>query len=594
MRTAAKILLVLAVAFGVSFAQHQQLVKLYRQGEKSFEQGDFRNAHSLFTQVANQSTDRDLRAKAMYMKALSSYKLGEYQNAAYEFGEFEKVFPEHPLVYRAALYAGNAYFYQKNYLQSAQQYAFALLSDDPREQRVAESALEKLLWGYLPLDLFPSLLDRVDRSVEAVVGKMWLRRLQHDGEYAKALREGQKLLQRVYDPQDKKQLQRELEKIEEYLKKHLVIAVLVPKTGDYAKYGNEVLRGVKLAFDNSDVTVELKEIDSGGDPLTTARAVNDLLQETTPLCIIGPVTSNETVAAGAIAGTYRVPLITPSASRDGIAELSPYVFQLVASPVKASKYLASFVADTMDTFAILAPDDKLGHDCAMAFASEVSKKDRTIIGAQFYPLGTVDFSEYLTKLRQPVVDYIDQHLMEIDTTDTAVYDCSSDTGCVQKKPEEWTIHFDGIFIPGYYNDVEVVLPQIPFMYISATPLGVNGWIVNDLRKSSTARKYLDGAIIIPDDFYVCEDNPKWKEFAKLYRRTYGRSPTRLAALGYDAATLCIMGIKNNALTQELMRDYLSGVYDFDGAAGPVSFDENGANSEAVILQFIGDQPVRVK
>ncbi|MCD6531692.1 penicillin-binding protein activator [bacterium] len=591
MKRAVALLLIFA---GVIFAQHQQLVKIYRQGEKAFASGNYRDAHSYFSQVATQSVDRDLRARAMYMRALASYRLKEYSSAAYEFEEFEKIFPDHPLVHRAALYAGNAYFMNKNYLQSAQQFAFALLSDDVREQRVAQDALEKLLWGYLPIDLFPSLLDRVDRSVEATVGKMWLRRLQHDGEHARALREGQKLIQRIYDPQDKKQLQRELEKIEDYLKRHLVVAVLVPKTGDFARYGKDVLRGVKLAFDNSGVSVELKEIDSGGDPLTTAQAVNDLLQETTPLCIIGPITSNETVAAGAIAGTYRVPLITPSASRDGIAELSPYVFQLVASPVKAARYLASFVADTMDSFAILAPDDELGHNCAMAFASEVSKKERTIVGAQFYPLGTVDFSEFLTKLRQPVVDYIDQHLMEIDTTDTAVYDCSSDTGCVQKKPEEWTVHFDGIFIPGYYNDIEVILPQIPFMYISATPLGVNGWVVNDLRKSRNVRKYLDGSILVPDDFFICEDNPRWKDFKKLYRRTYGTDPSRLSALGYDAATLCIMGIKNNALTQELMRDYLSGIYDFDGAAGPVSFDENGANTKSIILQFIGDKPVLVK
>ncbi|RKZ31485.1 hypothetical protein DRQ33_07055, partial [bacterium] len=367
--------------FGFSYAQHQVLAGTYQAGIKVFEDGQYKDAHSYFNQVCVQSADKDLRAKAMYMRALSSYRMEDYSDASYEFEEFQKLFPDHPLVYRAGLYAGNSYFLIGNYLASSRQFAFALISDNVKEQRIAQNALENLLWGYLPLELFPSLLDRVDRSVETIVGKLWLRRLQYNGEYAKALREGQKLLQRVYEPSDKKKIQEELARIEEYLKEHLIIAILVPQSGDYARYGNEVLRGINLAFSHSAQDVELKVIDSGGDPLTTAKAIDGLLQETNPLCIIGPITSNETVAAGAIAGTYRVPLITPSASRDGIAELSPYVFQMVASPVKASKYLASFVCDTMDTFAILAPDDELGHSCAMAFASEVSKNQNTLIGA---------------------------------------------------------------------------------------------------------------------------------------------------------------------------------------------------------------------
>ena len=589
--------IIIAAAFvfiGVCFAQHQLLVGTYKAGEKVFADGNYRDAHSYFNQIATESADKDLRAKAMYMRALSSYKLGEYENAASEFVEFEKIFPDHPLVHRAGIYAGNSYFFTKNYLNSAQQFAFALLSDDVREQRIAEDALKKLLWGYLPIEHFPSLLDRVDRSVEAIVGEMWLKRLQNDGEYARALREGQKLLQRVYESHDKKKLQQELTKVENYLKEHLVVAVLVPQSGDYARYGKDVLAGIRLAFSESGEDVELKVLDSGGDPLTTAEAVDNLLKQTMPLCIIGPITSNEAVAAGAIAGTYKVPLITPSASRDGIAELSPYVFQLVASPVKASAFLANFACDSMDTFAILAPDDKLGHSCAMAFAKVVARKNRFLLNAQFYRLGDVDFSEPLTKIREPIVRYIDSNIVKIDTTDTAIYDCYPDSGCFQKPQNEWLVHFDGLFLPGYYDDIGVILPQIPFMYIDTKVLGANGWVINDLRKDKSAKKYLDGCLVTPDDFYIWKNNPNWKNFERLYKKQHGGSPSRLTALGYDAANLVIRGIRHHAVTQELMRDYLSGVYGFPGAAGPITFDENGANTETIILEFIGDEPVKIK
>ncbi len=580
--------------FALAWGQHSALEESFRAAEEFYSRGDYRNAHAMFAQVFVQSADKDLRAKALYMKALSSYKLGDYANAASEFDEFVRIFPDHPLVHRAAIYAGNAHFELGEYLAAAQSFAFAMLSDDPREQRVAAQALEDILWGYLPIEHFPTLLDRVDRSVEGLVGVWWLRRLQHGGEYARALREGQKLLQRVYAHSDKRALQEELVRVEEHLSEHLVVAVLVPQSGDYAKYGEEVLRGVRLAFDAADVGVEVKVVDTGGDPLRTACATDRLLRSTTPLCIIGPVTSDETVAAGTMAGIYRVPLITPTASRDGIAELSPYIFQLVTSPVKASAFLAEFACDSMDTFAILAPDDDLGRACAVAFAKVAEQKQRTIIGAQFYPIGTVDFSQMLSQIKEPILQYYDSHIFEFDTTDERIYEYKPDSGWVQRERSEWLVHIDGFFLPIYFDDIEVILPQIPFMYIDARVLGANGWVIDDLERNKRLGKYLDGCLVVPDDFYICSDLEGWRSFSRAYRRRYGGSPSRVAALGYDAATLVVQGVKSGAVTQELMRDFLSGIHNFTGAAGPVAFDENGANTKTVILQFIGNQAVRVR
>jgi len=585
--------IILSIIFSFAFGQHQVLVGTYDAGEQVFAAGSYSDAHSYFAQVVVQSSDKDLRARAMYMKALSSYKLGDYTNAANEFEEFERIFADHPLAYRAALYAGSLFFFDESYLNCSQQYAFALLSNNPREQRIAQEALENILWGYLPIEHFPALLDRVDRSVEGIIGALWLRRFQYDGDYARALREGQKLLQRIYEAQDKRKIQEELSKVEDYLKKNLIVAVIVPQTGDYARYGREILNGVNLAFGSLPQDVELKILDSGGDPLTTAKVVDELLRKTIPLCIIGPITSNETVAAGAIAGTYKVPLITPSASRNGIAELSPYVFQLVASPVKASAYLASFACDSMDTFAILAPDDELGRGCAMAFARLVAENEKHLLGAQFYPQGNIDFSEMLNIIKEPVLQFYDNSWRAIDTFDTAIYECFSDSGCFLRPREEWQVHIDGFFVPGYYDDIGVILPQIPFMYINTTVLGANGWIVNDLRKDKQARKYLDSCIIAPDDFYVCEENTDWDSFERAYKREFGGSPSRMASLGYDAAKLAIMGIGKNAVTQELMRDYLSGIHDYEGASGPVTFDENGANTSTNILRFDGSEVIKV-
>lgn len=583
-------LLIALSIISISFAQHKVLLEAYESGEKLYTNSQYEQARELFSKVFSQSSDMDLRAKALYMKALCSYKMKLYDSAVREFEDFVNIFRDHDLVFKARMWSADAHFEMGDYLNAAQDFANAMISPDSRLSKTASEALENTLWGYLPIDLFPTLLDRVDRSVEGFVGRFWLKRLIHDGEYARAFREGQKLLNRIYDIESRNRIQEELALVDKYLREHLVVAVLVPREGEFAQFGEEVYRGVELAFANSGKRIDLQVLNSGGDALKTAKEMDKLLRSSNPLCIMGPITSNETVAAGALAGTYKVPLITPTASRDGIAEISPYIFQLIASPVKASAYLAKMIMseispDSMDTFAILAPEDDLGRACALAFIQEVTNAGGTIIGAKFFRQGTVDFSKLLAEIKEPILQYYDTHWRWFDTTDATLYKCDADSGCRVKPREEWLVHIDGFFLPIYFDDIGIILPQIPFMYIDSKPLGTNGWVVNDLKKDKKLFRYMEGALIIPDDFYVCRENEKWDEFERLYKKRYGNAPGRLAALGYDAASIVLNGIENGAVTQEMMRDFLSGIHDFAGVAGPVEFNEDGANTKATILMF---------
>ncbi len=593
-----KVYMIILLLMSLLFAQHKVHVQSYKQGEKYYQNAQYRDALALFSQVFNKSGDRDLRAKAIYMKAISEYKLREYERSASDFADFIKIFSDHPLIYRASIYLGNCKYYSGNYFQSAQAYSFAVLSQNSREKHIAKRALSDLLNGYLPTNLFPSLLDLVQHSVEGIVAVAWLERLQFDADYAVALREGKKLLQRGYSNEDKRKLRLELDKIENYLKRNLVVAILVPQFGEFKKYGTEIFNGVSLAFSEySRSSIKLKVIDTGGDALSAAIAMNDLLRSTTPLCIIGPIRSNETAATGAISGTFKVPLITPTASQNGIAELSPYVFQLMVSPENSSALLGAIEGEGMDTFTILAPDDELGRRCAIAFEKSVKQKGGIILAYEFYDQNTMDFSHILRDMKEPILRKYDTQIGRKSSRDDRFYKCKPNADppdCVLKERKDWTVHIDGFFLPAYSEEIETILPQIPFVFIKTKILGTNGWVINSLKNNKKIRKYLDSTIVIPDDFYIDSEDSMWKKFEKDYYSKYRKKPSRVAALGYDAAMLVINGIKNNAVTQELMKDYLSGIYDYTGPSGPVCFDENGANTKSIILQFIDGKLIRIK
>ena len=141
----AKMYVPLGIVFIIAsycFAQHQMYAETYDAGEKLYKKGEYSDAYGLFSQVYIQSSDKDLRAKSIFMKALCAYKLKRYSSAAQEFDEFIRLFPDNPLIHRAALWSADAHFSNESYSNSAQNFALAMLSNDPKIQRKANESLE--------------------------------------------------------------------------------------------------------------------------------------------------------------------------------------------------------------------------------------------------------------------------------------------------------------------------------------------------------------------------------------------------------------------------------------------------------------------
>ncbi len=95
--------------------------------------------------------------------------------------------------------------------------------------------------------------------------------------------------------------------------------------------GMEFLQGVQLAVDEYNQKVPLKIIlevrDTEKNPSIAARQVADLCSDESVSAIIGPIISGEVFASAGIANERGVPLITPTATANGIAAIGPFIFQ---------------------------------------------------------------------------------------------------------------------------------------------------------------------------------------------------------------------------------------------------------------------------
>jgi branched-chain amino acid transport system substrate-binding protein len=146
---------------------------------------------------------------------------------------------------------------------------------------------------------------------------------------------------------------------------------------------------------------------------------------------------------------------------------------------------------------------------------------------------------------------------------------------------------DLMYLPDYYNVVNLVTKQAKEKGITAPFLGGDGWDSSDLDKQAAAGGYFT-------NHYSPEDpRPEVQNFVKNYKAKYkGTTPDALAALAYDATNLMLEGIKAaGADDTTKVKDSLSKIT-FNGVSGKITFD--GQHNPVKSATILAVQPDGVK
>jgi branched-chain amino acid transport system substrate-binding protein len=152
---------------------------------------------------------------------------------------------------------------------------------------------------------------------------------------------------------------------------------------------------------------------------------------------------------------------------------------------------------------------------------------------------------------------------------------------------------DGIFVPGYYTEVGLIVLQAKQLGINCPIFGGDGW-------ESSSLVPIGGAALEGDYFsthYSPQDtSPAVQNFVKEFTAKYGETPDAMAALGYDSAMLLADAIKRAGTTDGAkVRDALAATKDFPGVTGNITMDANrDASKPAVILEIKNGQFQYVK
>ena len=331
-----------------------------------------------------------------------------------------------------------------------------------------------------------------------------------------------------------------------------------PLTGGVSQFGIGCHQGFVLAFEEINhgggilgQKLELVTEDNQSKPGQSSTAVRKLITQDKVVAILGDATSSATLEAAPIAQDDKIPMITPTATNPRITEVGDFIFRVCFLDEFQGRVLAKFTREKLNAGKVVTLIDvkqDYSVDLAKFFKDEFSKLGGKIVGEQSYSTGDTDFRAQLTSIR--------------------------------------TAQPDVVCVPGYYQEVALIVKQGRQIGLNMPFVGCDGWA--DQALLAIGGKAVDGCYFT-NHFSPDDQSPIVKEFVARYQEKYGAPPDTFAALGYDAARLLADAIKRaGSSDSKALRDALAETAGFGGVTGQISFDANrNASKPGLIVRVKG-------
>jgi branched-chain amino acid transport system substrate-binding protein len=341
------------------------------------------------------------------------------------------------------------------------------------------------------------------------------------------------------------------------------IGVNLELSGAVASYGESLEKGIDLAVAELNKKggvegkkIQLVKVDNKSDAPEATNGAIKLTSQDKVTAIIGAATSGDTVAQAEIANSTKTPLISPSGTSPNVTvtdkgKLNEYVFRTSFIDPFQGTVAANFAAKKLNIknaaiFADSASDYAKG--LAASFKKTFKKDGGKIVDEEAYVAKDTDFRATLTRIKA-------------------------------KKPEF-------IFIPGYYEEVGLIIKQARELGLDVPLMGADGW-------DSPTLVDLAGAAALNNTYitnHYSSDDPdkKIQDFVTKYKDKYnGDAPNAFNALGYDTVYMLADAIKRAGGTDpEKIKNALAKTKDLSLVTGVITVDkDHNPVKSATVLEY---------
>jgi branched-chain amino acid transport system substrate-binding protein len=191
--------------------------------------------------------------------------------------------------------------------------------------------------------------------------------------------------------------------------KPLQVGVLAPLSGVYASLGTNKLNGIKMFFNEKQMSVEGSKIeliveDDEAKPQEGLRKARKLVEQDNADILLGVISSAIGYGLKDYVNRAKKVWITTGAAADGIFKKSnnnPYAFRSSLSVYQANEPMGTWLGDKgLKKVFVTGPDYAMGREAIGAFEKTFKVKGGERVGEVFAPLGTSDFAPFLTEIKR--------------------------------------------------------------------------------------------------------------------------------------------------------------------------------------------------
>ena len=370
-----------------------------------------------------------------------------------------------------------------------------------------------------------------------------------------------------------------------------VIAAVLPFSGIMKPFGTEVFNGLRLALNEAEAfpgprAVGLVVKDSVLPAARFRRELSYVLDDFSPIALIGPLLAREVQLLGDTPDLAGVPFITPTATLPDVKRFGRYWFSTAMTPSLQIDRLVDYAMRHLGhtRFCILAPQTPHGRRLQDLFQRAVVHNGGEVIAAEGYAPGTTDASLQITRIKETdlsldgeMVPLTPEEPVDPENPESSPVTEESPPADEQENGEEdaplvYAPGFDALFLPGHPTDVAYLAAQLAFFDVNVPLLGTNTWNHPNLLK--WGRSSIEGGVF-GDALFLETTDPDVRRFITAYRERFQADPSIFAVQAYDAMRVILDTIRRGATTGADVRMQLFVRHDLPTLGGLEKFDEGG-------------------
>lgn len=316
-------------------------------------------------------------------------------------------------------------------------------------------------------------------------------------------------------------------------------------SGQVATYGQGLVQGIELALEeinkNGGVLgkqIEAVKVDNKSETAESANVATKLAVKEKVVAILGPATSGNTKAAAPIAVQNKVPLISASATADDVTvdsngKVRDFIFKTCFSDSFQGVIMANFAYEDLGKKnAVILVDNGSDYSKGLAknFKETFEKFGGKVLSQEAYAAKETNFKAVLTTIKG--------------------------------------LNPDVIYLPGYYEEVGLIVKQARELGINTPILGGDGY--ESPKLAELAGKTALNGVYFTNHYSSKDTTPEVVAFQKAFKAKYNKEPDAFNALGYDLAYFLADAIKRTGEVDPVkLKEALAATKDFKGITGNI-------------------------